>query len=327
VLLAGLLWTTSAVWAQGVADSSLASPSPSSSLDDSYGDAFLQYRPYVAPGKRTAPPPKPSPTPAPAESPKPEPAGKQKVDVAWLRKNYQVLQDRAIDDPTEENVAAFYYVQRILVDKAQRYEESAHAVVMQDPVLNENTRVPLASAGARTVANADRLAQQSAVRELAALGGLLIFVDGNCRFCATQLPVASMVRRDFGMEYLVISTDGSKPADYKGAVLADNGLFGKLGLKLTPSTVFVPRPRAYRDGKDPNQYLVVSQGFYAADEMVKQIAFAGHTTKLLSPKTMSDLDVWDRGVASGEDLGSLELDPNNPAQIREVVQSMLLKHY
>jgi conjugal transfer pilus assembly protein TraF len=297
-------------------------------LDDGYGDAFVHYNAYVTPGKKALPPASvahPAPELAPPATPAPQ--GKQKVDVAWLRKNYQLLQDRAIDDPSDENVAAFYYVQRILVDKAQRYEESAHKVVMADPVLNENTRVPYASAGARTVATADYSAQQQAVRELARLGGLLIFVDGNCRFCATQLPVTAMLRRDFGMESLVISIDGTRPADYKGDVLPDNGLFGKLGLKLTPSVVFIPKPKGYAGGKDPNQYLVVAQGFYAADELVKQIAYAGHTTRLLSAATMADLDVWDRGVATGEDLEQLALDANNPTQIKQVVQSMLLKHY
>ena len=297
-------------------------------LDEGYGDAFVHYRPYVSAGQKPAAVPKPPPQPpAPTVQPDAKGTGKQLVDVAWLRKNYPVLEDRAINDPSDANVASYLYVKRIVMDKAQRFGEAVSKVTLQDPLLNENNRVPYASTGARAVKNANFMAEQEAVRELAQVGGLLIFVDGACRFCAMQLPVAAMVKGSFGLEFLVVSTDGSTPKGFSGNVLRDNGLFKRLGLRLTPSIVFIPRPKAYDGAVDPNQYLVVSQGFYAADELVKQIAFAGHSTKLLSSSTMAGLDVWDRGVASREDLGTLKLDINQPQDIKDTVQPLLLKQY
>lgn len=331
VHMAALVWIGAATASSAVAQS--VPEAPSVSLDEGYGDAFLHYQSYLSKGKKPVVEPKSAaPTPSTPPTAKPEPEakpGRQKVDVAWLRKNYPLLQDRAIDDPSDANVAALYYVQRVLFDKAQRYEESAHKVVTQDPLLNENNRIPYASSGAKSVANASYLAEQQAVRELASIGGLMVFVDGACRFCAAQLPITSMVRKEYGIEYLVISIDGTTPKGYKGAVLTDNGLFKKLGLKLTPSIVFVPRPKAYppSGSTDPNSYLIVSQGYYAADTLIKQIAFAGHTTKLLSKATMADLDVWDRGVASSKDLGQLTLDVNKPEDIKSILQPLLFKQY
>jgi conjugal transfer pilus assembly protein TraF len=200
-------------------------------------------------------------------------------------------------------------------------------VVHDDPLLDENNRVPYASVGAQTVRNANIGGQQQAVRELAEQGGLLVFVDGACRFCALQLPVVSMLQRSYGLDFLVVSLDAVSPKGYAGPVQKDNGLFRKLGLRLTPTIVFVPKPRGYQDGRDPNTYLVVSQGYYAADELVKQIAYAGHTTRLLSKPTMAALDVWDQGVASTDDLKGLALDPDDPQQIRRTLQPMLLKQY
>jgi len=91
--------------------------------------------------------------------------------------------------------------------------------------------------------------------------------------------------------------------------------------------VFVPRPKGYTGESDPNSYLVISQGFYAADEMVKLIAFAGHSTKLLTAETMRDLNVWTRGVASNQDLQALKLDPSKPETFKEKLQPLLLKQY
>jgi conjugal transfer pilus assembly protein TraF len=290
--------------------------------DDSYGDAFLHYKPYVVKGK-TAKPPE-TQLRAPAPQPKKE---DRKVDVKWLQENYKLLEERAIDDPTDENVAAYLYVRRIAMDKSQRFSEKVSEVTNTDPLLNENNRIPYASAGAQSIRSANRLAQEQATRELATAGGLVVFVDGSCRFCAMQMPIVSALRAQYGMEALVVSLDGKRPRGYSGPLVRDNGLYRKLDLKLTPSVVYVHRPRAYQDGKDNNQYRVIAQGFYAQDELVKQIAFAGHTTKLLSSQTMRDLAVWNRGVASTEDLGGLELNGNDPAAIKRKLQPLLQKQY
>jgi conjugal transfer pilus assembly protein TraF len=290
--------------------------------DDSYGDAFLHYKPYVVKGK-TAKPPE-TQVRAPAPQPKKE---DRKVDIKWLQENYKLLEERAIDDPTDENVAAYLYVRRIAMDKSQRFSEKVSEVTNTDPLLNENNRIPYASAGAQSIRSANRLAQEQATRELATAGGLVVFVDGSCRFCAMQMPIVGALRAQYGMEALVVSLDGKRPRGYGGPLVRDNGLYRKLDLKLTPSVVYVHRPRAYQDGKDSNQYRVIAQGFYAQDELVKQIAFAGHTTKLLSSQTMRDLAVWNRGVASTEDLGGLELNGNDPAAIKRKLQPLLQKQY
>jgi conjugal transfer pilus assembly protein TraF len=289
--------------------------------DDSYGDAFLHYQPYVVRGKqekRTEARPTP---PAPARK------DDAKVTVKWLQENYKLLEERAIDDPSDDNVAAYLYVRRVVLDKSQRFSEKVTAVTNADPLLNENNRVPYASAGAQSIRSANRAAQEQAARELAAVGGLVVFVDGGCRFCAMEMPIVNALRAQYGLEALVVSIDGRRPRGYDGPIVRDNGLYRKLDLKLTPSIVYVPRPRGYVDGKDQNQYRVVAQGFYAQDELVKQLAYAGHASRLLSSNTMRDLGVWDRGVTSIEDLDALHLNAKDPAAIKRTLQPLLQKQY
>ena len=291
--------------------------------DDSYGDAFLQYRPYVVPGKDQKRPEKRGPVAAAA----PDKKDDQKVTVKWLQENYKLLEEKAIDSPTDDNVAAYLYVRRIAMDKSQRFSEKVSEVTNADPLLNENNRIPYASAGAQSIRAASRSAQEQATRELAAVGGLVLFVDGSCRFCAMQMPIIDGLRAMYGMETLVVSLDGKRPRGYTGPLVRDNGLYRKLDLKLTPSVVYVHHPRAYAGGRDDNRYQVIAQGFYAQDELVKQIAFAGHTTKLLSTATMHDLAVWDRGVATTDDLDALRLNASDPAAVKRTLQPLLQKQY
>jgi conjugal transfer pilus assembly protein TraF len=296
-------------------------------MDEGYGDAFVNYKPYIKDvEKPVAPKPQTVPAPEPSKALKPE-AGKQPVTVEWLRANYPKLEDRAINNPTEENVTAYLYAKRIILDKAQQFSNMVIKVNNQDPLLNENNRVPYASGGALSVRNANYLAQQQAVRELAKVGGVIVFVDGHCRFCTQEIPVIEGIKKTFGLEYLIVSIDGTAPKNYQGQVQADNGLFQKLGLKLTPSVVFVPNPKGYKAGADQNKYFIIAQGFYAQDELAKQIAYAGHDSNLLTAETMRDLNVWERGVASTDDLQALALDVNKPGTFKKTLQPILIKQY
>lgn len=293
-------------------------------VDDAYGDAFTHYQPYVNRKKPVDPKKAEAPVAAPAPSAKPK---EEKVTVEWLRKNYVVLQERSINDPTKENVEAEAYARRIIFDKSQNYAEALVKVTQEDVFLNENNRVPYASAGATAIRNANIRAQEQAVKELASVGGLLVFVDSTCRFCALQLPVISALQNSYNMSALVISIDGSAPKGYTGTIVKDNGMFKKLGLKLTPSIVYVPKPKSYTEAKDNNQYYIVSQGFYALDELVKMIGYAGYKTNLLSENTRKDLDIWNRGVADAKDLNSLTLDVNDPKSFKNKIVPLLEKKY
>lgn len=306
-------------------DSGGSDAGPTVDLREDYAEHFLHYEPLQA---RLKPEPASAPRPSPpvATGRGPAASGASKVTVEWLRENYPLLEQRAMDDPSPVNVRAAAYVKRIVLDKASRYASAMQQAVLADPFLNENSRVPIASMGATAVRNADLRAQASAVRELAKSGGLLVFVDSQCRFCKAQLPILDHLHHEYGLEYLLITIDGAPIAGSAAPVIRDTGVFAKLGLKLTPSMVFVPKPSGYQ-GKDPNTYLVVSQGFYAADELTKQIAFAGYQKHLLADTTMRDLAVWDRGLLETTDLATLRLDPNKPETIPQQIEPLLMKRY
>lgn len=285
-------------------------------LSESYGDLFLNYRPFDH--KKDTPKEKKEPS-----STKPKEPESVKVDVEWLKKNYPVLEQKAIDNPSKENIEAYLYTKRVILDKAQRFSEAVMKTTNEDPFLNENNRIPYATSGSASVRSADYQAQQKALRELSETGGLIVFVDGVCRFCEKQLPILKSIRNEFGLEYLVISTDGRAPKSADKFV-KDNGLFRKLSLQLTPTIVYVPKPKAY-SGQDPNKYLIVSQGYYAQDELIKQIAFAGFNSSLLSKNVMKDLDVWNTGVVGSSDLVNLRI--KNPSELKSVLQPYLTKQY
>ena len=300
---------------------------PSQKLGEDYNDYFLNYVPRKLPDaeKKTTSPSKLTAIPESHSAPPPKLS--TKVDVEWLQKNYAALYKKAVDDPSEVNVTALAYVQKVLVDKGTRFQQAWTKVTDADPFINENTSTPLAGAGALAVRNANYRAQSAAVAELSKFAGMVVFVDGVCRFCAMQMPPIKMLKEEFGIEALVVSLDGQRPPGYTGPIQKDNGLYRKLGLKVTPSVALVPNPKPFADGQDPNTYLIVAQGFYSADSLAKQLAYAAHRAKLLSPQVSRDLAVWDYGVTGAEDLKNLHLDIDKPESIPGALQPLMMKQF
>ncbi|MCX7100910.1 MAG: conjugal transfer protein TraF, partial [Methylobacter sp.] len=93
----------------------------------------------------------PEPPPIQEKKAEPEPAKPPEakpLSAEWFRKNMEKYRDKAIDEPTPQNVSAYMYLQRVMLDKAEKFTEVSQQVVMSDPVLDENSRRPIATFGA-----------------------------------------------------------------------------------------------------------------------------------------------------------------------------------
>ena len=221
-----------------------------------------------------------------------KPTATEPFSVDWLRKNLPVLLDQAIDNPTKENVEAYLYAQRIAMDKSQAYAEKARVVVASDPFLDENNRVPLSTFAKKSFLRDIDDQSMLAVKELAKKGGLWVFVDSRCHFCADQVSQVEELRRKYGFLVKYISVDG-KPVPGAPGWVKDNGHVKLLRLKITPTVVFaVP----------PGDYLVISQGLMAHGQMIERLLVAAEDRKLLPEVMTARVNPYKRGVLSPEDV-------------------------
>ena len=81
---------------------------------------------------------------SPVSAPSSTQESAEPMTTEWLRTMLPQLRDAAIDSPTNENVAAYFYAQRIMFDKAQVFSDKAQQVVNSDPLLDEDLRLPFA---------------------------------------------------------------------------------------------------------------------------------------------------------------------------------------
>ena len=138
--------------------------------------------------------------------PKPmTPAEPEPLTSAWLRKNMETYLNKAIDEPSHENVAAFYYLQRVMMDKAERFTNAARYVVMSDPQLDETVRRPVATYAANEANHQASVMADRVLKDIAGVAGILFFFRSDCPYCHVQAPILSMLETAYGFKIYPVS--------------------------------------------------------------------------------------------------------------------------
>lgn len=211
----------------------------------------------------SAPPPPPAPEPAsPAARPAPpEPAP---LSAAWFRQNMEKYRDRALDEPTPGNVAAYYALQRVMLDKASRFTDMAGQVSLSEPMLDENLLRPTASFGALAMDDRAVRATDGAARKLAAMAGLWFVYESTCPFCEKQAGPLKGLANAHGFKILPIALDGLPlPGNPFPDFVPDRGQARRLGADTTPA-LFLVRPGP------GGGVLPLGQGLLSGDEIVRR---------------------------------------------------------
>lgn len=265
-------------------------------------------------------------TPKPIKKPEPKPSQKASahppkddaMSVAWLRKKLPELLDTAIDNPTHENVAAYLAAQRVVLDKAQRFQEEAQMVSLTEPLLDQTSRVPVTGYTKNAFMDTNYKAKEAAIKYLATnTGGLFVFVESTCQYCKAQALQANAFAREYGFDLRYITVDGKSFSEVGNqTIVPDNGIAQKLGIKIFPTTVFVV---------PPSSYLIVSQGMMSQADLKDRILMAAEHEHLLPQGLEPQVNPWDRGVLNTEDTQHGATD--DPAQLLKNVKDKLEPHY
>lgn len=210
----------------------------------------------------------------------------------WLRENLPKLLDKAIDEPTEENLAAYFYAQRVLLDKSQNFAEKARALVMSDPLLDETSRVPMATFARIANMSGSRAARDKALSRLSNVGGLWMFYRSDCRYCESMADALLSFEAKYKFITTFISID-HKPLKFLKEWVNDEGQAKNLGVKITPTVFFVV---------PPNNYFIVAQGAMSMPELGDRILLAAETNGLLTDEEIRAIYPERRGLLSDEDM-------------------------
>lgn len=202
----------------------------------------------------------PEPEPEPIQEPDPvvqAPAAKAEPaeaelpptgSVAWLQVMIPKLKEAAIDDPSEANIKAYYYAQRLMLDKAERFSRAAVETVKNEPMLDEDLRYPTTNAASAALADAAVKKKDALLSQIAGNAALMLFFNGNdCILCPQAIAAVSGLEHRYGFTIIPVSMDGSPlPGGRYTNTQYDTGLANHLGIVTTPAIAMVVPPNDVR---------------------------------------------------------------------------------
>lgn len=273
----------------------LAAPDGEDSFFFRKSEGWFWYQDPPEPVPEPEPPQPPAAIAAPAPlAPPPSPAP---FSTAWLRVQLPVLKDRAIDDPTPDNVAAYLYAQKVMFDKSDQFSRVWERVAQSDPLLDERVRFPAASALRAALLQGRDKAREDSLRYLAGISGMVFFFRSDCQFCHLQWPILQRFATRHGWQVRAVSLDGQTIPGIE-TFEADAGQARALGIQVVPAVALaVP----------PEHWLVVARGYLAETELTQRILLAVDDQGLLPEELKQLTDPFAKGLLTAQDLQGLPI--------------------
>lgn len=195
--------------------------------------------------------------------------------VAWIREMLPKLRDAAMDNPTKENVSAYFWANRIMMDKAERFSRRSADVIRNDPLLDEDMRYPASNAASDALATAAGKQKETLLKQIAGSSALMFFYSGNdCILCEQSLAAVSALEFRYGFTVMPVSMDGAPlPGGKYPNTQFDTGLADQLGIITSPALALVV---------PPNDVKIVSFSTVSMETATTRILIAANEAGLIS---------------------------------------------
>lgn len=261
------------------------------------------------------------PPPPPEKEPEVELVveGHAPLSSAWLEENMMTYLQTAMDNPTQENIRAYLYLQRIAMDRSQRFAEGAQRAVIADPVLDESIRRPLATFGAQTASQSAKREAEDILNTLSDKVGIWLFFKSDCLLSSRQYQVQHHVEKIYGIKTFAISLDGQPMPDGTfPEYVKDQGQSKQLQVLQTPAMFLV--------NLATKEIVPIGQGNLAVPEMERRMLITATSIGWLSPEDFERTRPMQGPLfASTEDIKSEDIE--DPANLIEILRNRLLEGY
>lgn len=214
-----------------------------------------------------------------------KPKGPDPLSVKWLQEKLEETRIAAIDNPTRENVELYVYLQKVSMDKAEKFAIMSQQVAMVNPELDESYENPTSTFARRARLNAQGGEQKRVMTDLAKRVGIYYFYRSDCEYCAKQNMTLQGLIREYGYNVMPIAIDHRPLLD--GSFpnwVPDRGQAQTLGVNVTP-TLYLFHP--------PNEVAFLAAGLQTEGQLAKRILQVSQANGWLSKE---DLEKAMRGL-------------------------------
>lgn len=142
-----------------------------------------------------------------------------------VKQEFEEVQDRAIYNPTPENIQAYNSALRIISNNAVRFGMLSVTQNWQDPNAGTSLAAPN---GAGLQLDLDKQRQQ--IGQIVKRYAIFYFIDKDCKYCSVEANELKRLEYTYNVTVRVISLDSSKLTQYPTPTI-DQGISRKLGVQ------------------------------------------------------------------------------------------------
>ncbi len=219
---------------------------------------FLFYQPD-APKRRAAP----------SARQKPRPGTRPLSEIRdhdELRAEREARLKIAIMQPSPENMKLYLEANTYMLQKSAMFSDMWRRTVWQNPEFDWNVQNPNANF-AQTSIRLDREAsKRRVVADLSRDYGIFYFTRSDCPYCKLQGPVLREMQRQFGIEVMAITMDGSPVEGFPDA-RADNGISMRVSSGQGVSAV----PALFLVSRHSSEAVMLGAGVLSITDIVERI--------------------------------------------------------
>ncbi len=204
-------------------------------------------------------------------------AEQQALNAEWLKENLEKLMQKAIDEPTQENLAAYAYANRLLLDMGSRFSTKMQEFMELEQPLQESARRPFSQFALAEFSEERNRVVQDIMSVLKSKTHLWFFYSSTCSFCVKQIPVLQELNVRTGLPILAISMDGGVlPGLENFEIVHDEGLrvSSLFGVRVTPTMHLVDNEK--------RQPIPLSEGLNSLPDLEKRILLVSKEAKFIT---------------------------------------------
>jgi conjugal transfer pilus assembly protein TraF len=269
----------------------------------------------IEPEAEKAPEPRETPPPT-TTTVAPAPKGPAPLSAEWFRKNLDGFRDKAIDKPNDENVKAYLYLQKVMMDKAETFTNKYQEMVVGDPYLDETNRYPTSNFAGKHLESAAKEKKLNLLEALSKRAGVFFFFKKDCPLCGQQAWILNEFRKQNGIDVVAISMDGSRLEKGQFKTLDDTGQSEKMDVVNYPAIVLA---------SPPNTYKVIGQGGgYSITDIQDRMLLVAKTIGVISPEEYDQTLPVRGGLQLTDTSGSMldEESLEDPQKMVEIIKTL-----
>lgn len=199
------------------------------------------------------------------------------IGVKWLKENLPKLEQAAVENPTETNLANYAYAQRLSLDYASRFSSKMMDFMTNEQILSEERRRPTTKVALNSFNFQRDQEERNVINMMADTTHIWFFYRSDCPYCHKQIPILKTLQQQYGFEILAVSMDGlSIPGAEEWPMVVDRDLRMTKELKVvgTPSLFLVSNKKEFR--------YPLTSGLQPLNKLFSRISLAAKETGTIS---------------------------------------------